>query len=108
MALAAHKSVTRTTKTIIDHIIINWPDIVSSSGVRPCGISDHDALFLIRNAREPKLKAAPKVITVRKYERSDMEDFQSDLKEIPMEYIKLVSKDVNEMWFRWKAFSLIF
>ena len=35
-----------------------------------------------------------------------MVDFQSNLKEIPMEYINLVSKDVNEVWLRWKAFFL--
>ena len=58
---------TKTTFTIIDQIITNRPDIISSSGVRPCGISDHDALFLIRNIRASKLKALPKVITVRKY-----------------------------------------
>ena len=97
---------TKTTNTIIDHIITNRPDIISSSDVRPCGISDHDALFLIRNTRAPKLKAPPKVITVRKYKRFNMVAFQSDLKEIPMEYIKLVSKDVNEVWLRWKAFFL--
>ena len=28
----------KTTSTIIDHIITNRPDIISSSGVRPCGI----------------------------------------------------------------------
>ena len=97
---------TKTTSTIIDHIITNRPDIISYSGVKPCGISDHDALYLIRNTRTPKLKAPPKVITVRKYKRFDMVDFQSDLKEIPMEYIKLVLKDVNEVWLRWKAFFL--
>ena len=95
---------TKTTSTIIGHIITNRPDIISSSGVRPCGISDHNALFLIRNTRAPKLKAPPKVITVRKYKRFNMVDFQSDLKEIPMECIRLVSKDVNEVWLRWKAF----
>ena len=103
------KDATRTTKTtssIKDHIITNRPDIISSSGVRPCGISDHDVLFLIRNTRAPKLKASPKVIAVRKYKRFNMVDFQSDLNETPMEYIKLVSKDVNEVWLRWKAFFL--
>ena len=35
-----------------------------------------------------------------------MVGFQSDLKEIAMEDIKLVSKDVNEGWLRWKAFFL--
>ena len=42
----------------------------------------------------------------RKYRRFNIVDFHSDLKEIPMEHIKLVSKDVNEVWLRWKAFFL--
>ena len=66
---------TNTTSTIIDHIITNRPDIISSSGVRPCGKSDHDALFFIRNTRAPKLKIPAKVIIVRKYKRFDVVDF---------------------------------
>ena len=31
---------TSTTSTIIDHIMTNRPDVVSSSGVKPCGISE--------------------------------------------------------------------
>ena len=103
------KDPTRTTKktsTIIDHIITNRPAVVSSCGVRPCGISDHDALFLIRNARAPKLKVPPKIISVRNYKRFYLEGFQSDVKTIPMEHIKLVSNDANEVWLRWKAFFL--
>ena len=91
---------TRKTSTIIDHIITNRPDAVSSCGVRPCGISVHDALFLIRNARAPKLKVPPKIVNVRNYKRFDLEGFQSDVKTIPMEYIKLVSNDANEVWLR--------
>ena len=71
---------TKTTNTIIDHLITKRHDIISSSGVRPFGKNDHDALFLIRNTMVPKLKAPPKVITVRKYKRFDMVDFQSDFK----------------------------
>ena len=37
---------TKTTSTIMDHIVTNRPDIVSSSGVRPGCISDHDSPFL--------------------------------------------------------------
>ena len=97
---------TSTTSTIIDHIMTNRPEIITCSGVIPCGISDRDALFLIRNIRAPKLKVPPKVINVRNYKRFNIKDFQSDLKAIPMEHIKLVSKDVNEMWLRWKTFFL--
>ena len=64
------------------------------------------ALYLIRNIRAPMLKVPPKVINVRNYKRFNIKDFQSDLKAMPMEHIKLVSKDVNEMWLRWKTFFL--
>ena len=87
------KDPTRTTKktnTDIDDIIINRPDVVSSCGVRPCGISDHVALFLIGNARAPKLKVPPEIINVGNCKRFNLEGFQSDVKTIPMEYIKLV------------------
>ena len=47
---------TSDTKTLIDHIIVNGTDIVSDSGVIPCGISDHDAIYITKNMRRPKLK----------------------------------------------------
>ena len=94
---------TSTTSTIIDHIMTNRPEIISGRGVVPCGISDHDALYLIRNIRAPKLKVPPKVLNVRNYKLFNIKNFQSDLKTIPMEHIKLVSKDTNEVWLRWKA-----
>ena len=31
-----------TTKTLIDHISTNRPELASDSGVIQCGISDHD------------------------------------------------------------------
>ena len=43
------KEPTRTTsdtKTIIDHIITNRTDLVSSSGIIYCGISDHGVVFM--------------------------------------------------------------
>ena len=45
-----------STATMIDHIFTNKPDIVRKSGVIPCGISDHDLIFMTRKARLPKLK----------------------------------------------------
>ena len=45
---------TATTKTVIDHIITNRPASVSKSGVLSCGISDHDAVFMIKRMRLPK------------------------------------------------------
>ena len=45
------KEPTRTTsdtKTLIDHIIVNKTDMVSDIGVIPCGISDHDAIYMTK------------------------------------------------------------
>ena len=53
------KEATRTTldtQTLIDHIVTNKPDKVADSGVIPCGISDHDLIYIIRHAKLPKIK----------------------------------------------------
>ena len=52
------KEATRTTsdtQTLIDHIVTNKPDKVADSGVIPCGISDHDLIYIIRHAKLPKI-----------------------------------------------------
>ena len=50
------RSTTATTKTIIiDHIITNRSESVSKSGVLSCSISDHDAAFMTKHIRLPKL-----------------------------------------------------
>ena len=57
--------VTGTRKTRIDHILTNKLDTVSQSEVIPCGISDHDIVFMIKNMRVLKPKRPPKSLTVR-------------------------------------------
>ena len=47
------------TKSLIDHVSTNKPDYVSSSGVISCGISDHDAMYLVRSKRMPKNEEGP-------------------------------------------------
>ena len=39
---------TSDTKTLIDHIIVKRNDMVSDSGMIPCGISDHDAIYITK------------------------------------------------------------
>ena len=87
---------TETTKTTIDHIITNKPNMVSNSEVISCGISD--VVFIEKNVRTPKLKVPPKVVNVRNFKRFDSDSFQVDTKGIPTEEIRSVSGDVNEMW----------
>ena len=97
---------TVSTATLIDHIITNKPDIVGQSRVIPCGISDHDLIFMTRKARLPKLKIPPRVVNARNHKKFDLKAFQLDIQHIPFDIIKTVSKDVNDIWLRWKTFFL--
>ena len=98
--------VTRTTKTCIDHILTNKLDTVLQSGVLPCGISDHDIVFMIKNLRVPKPKHPPKSLTVRNYKKSDAQEFQDDIEKLPLDQIRNVTDNANDMWLIWKAFFL--
>ena len=74
----------------------------------PCqAISDHDAVYMIRNMRVSKPhKLPPKILNVRNFRKFDQVAFQLDIEKIPTEQITFVSKDVNEMWLLWKTFFL--
>ena len=85
------KEPTRTTsdtKTIIDHIIINRTDLVSSSGIIYCGISDHDVVFMQELPR-PKLKLPPKTISVRYFKHFDRTEFLDDSRMSHFDEIKI-------------------
>ena len=81
---------TATTKTVIDHIITNRPASVSKSGVLSCGISDHDAVFMIKRMRLPKLKDPPKHLNVRNYKKFDLKAFKKDMNNVPFDVIKYI------------------
>ena len=66
---------THKTQTIIDHVITNWPERVSESGVIPCGISDHDLIFMTKKIGSPKSKFAQRVINIRNQKRFDLRAF---------------------------------
>ena len=99
--------VTASTKTCIDHILTNTESKVIQSGVIPCGISDHDIVYMIKNMRIPKARNLPKVQTVRNYKKFDLNEFHADIKTIPFEVIRTQSvDDANKLWLTWKAFFL--
>ena len=82
------KESTRTTsdtKTLTDHIIVNRTDMVLDSGVISCGISAHDAKYITKNMRRPKLKFQTKTITVRNFKK-----FLKELDSLPFNQIRLV------------------
>ena len=95
-----------TTKSIIDHIITNWSESVSKSGVLSCGISDHDAVFMTKHIMLPKLKASPRLLNVRHYKKFNLKAFRKDMNNVRFDQIKNISRDANEMWTLWKSFFL--
>ena len=79
---------------------------VSKSGVLSCGLSDHDAVFMTKHLRLPKLKASPKLLNVRNYEKFHLKAFRKDMNNVLSDEIKNISRNTNEMWTLWKSFSL--
>ena len=80
--------VTSDTSTIIDHISTNKPDRVLTRSIIPCGISDHNAVFLVRGMHVPKFKSTSKNVTMRKFKKFDLSSFRSDLSKINFNSIK--------------------
>ena len=100
---------TRTTdhsKTLIDYMATNGPDCVSDQVVLPCGISDHDVVYMTRSMKKPRVKMKPKIVATRKYSKFDSEQFRNDLQSMPLDEIKNITAEPNEMWAMWKKFFL--
>ena len=100
------KSLTATSKTIIDHIITNRLEVVAKSEVLACGISDPDAVFMTKHMRLPNLKAPPRLLNVRNYKKFNLHAFRQNMNNVPFHKIKSICKDANEMWILWGAFFL--
>ena len=86
------------SKTIIDHIITNRTDLVSSSGIIYCGISDHDAVFMQKKVSRPKLRLPTKTVSVRNFKHFDRNEFLDNLKMAHFDEIKNYTNDANAMW----------
>ena len=94
------------TKTLIDHIATNRPELASDSVVIPCGISDHDIVYMVRKTKLPKVKLQPKTLTTRNLKNFDLVQFRTEVDNIPFDTIRDVSSDVNEPWQTWLDFFL--
>ena len=95
--------ITSDTKTLVDHVSTDKPDRVSSSGIISCGISDHDAVYLVRSMKMPKMRRNPKTVTVCKFRRFDLDAFKSDLQGVHFDEVK---SHPNEMWLIWNTLFL--
>ena len=97
---------TTDTMTLIDHLATTKPESISGKGVIPCGISDHDAIFLIRSIKIPRVKKSPLVRKVRKFKRFDNNSFLKELSMVNFNENKNVTSDPNQMWLLWNNLFL--
>ena len=91
---------------MIDHIVTNKPDKVADSGVIPCGISDHDLIYIIRHAKLPKIKRKPRILTIRIHKNLTESSLLDDLNGIPFDLISDTSDNASGIWLTWKTFFM--
>ena len=96
--------ITSDTQTLTDHIVTNIPKNTAESGVVPCGVSDHDLIYIIRYTRIPKIKKEPKVLTVRTHKNLSEASLLDDLHNFPVELILESSGNPDTLWLTWKSF----
>ena len=78
--------VTRTSRTLIDHIITNYPMRISATDVIPTSIvSDHDAPFACINVRVNRYQ--PRYKYIRNMKTFDEQEFISDLDTPPLNIV---------------------
>ena len=78
--------VTRTSRTLIDHIITNYPMRISATDVIPTSIvSDHDALIACINVRVNRYQ--PRYKYIRNMKTFDEQEFISDLNTLPLNIV---------------------
>ena len=85
------KEATRTTvesNTLTDYIVTNKKGNIADSGIIPCGISDHDFVYIIRHARLPKINKDPKIVTIRSTKNLNNDTLVKDPHELPFELIR--------------------
>ena len=97
---------TTDTMTFIDHSATTKPECISGKGVILCAISDHDAIFLIRSMKIPRVKKCPLVRKVRNFKKFDNDSFLKELSMVNFNEIKNVTSDPNQMWLLWKNLFL--
>jgi exonuclease III len=78
--------VTPTSRTLIDHIITNYPQCVAVTDIIPSStVSDHDGVFACINVRVPRYQPRHKLI--RNEKNFNEEEFKKDCSELPMSVV---------------------
>ena len=92
---------TKKSSTLIDLVLTNMKESISTSGVIHLGMSDHSLVYAVRKFVISKRK--PTVREVRDFKRFNAECFLWDLAEMPWHVINQYNNP-NECWRVWKSF----
>ncbi len=96
--------VTKTSESCIDLIFTNTANNrIHSSGVIPCGLSDHSLIYVVKKCIKPRYK--PRLIKTRSFRNFNEVDFCDDLKKVPWHVIEY-SDCVDDVWNMWKQLFL--
>ena len=90
--------ITPLTKTLIDVIATNKPELVRATGVLPLGITDHSLVYATIRLKQKRLP--PVVITVRNFKQFNTENFKADMERTPF-YIASVFDDMDDILWAW-------
>ena len=86
---------TKTSKTLLDHVVTNYPYRITNTGVIRCSIvSDHDGIFACANVRVPRFQLRYKYI--RNEKCFDENAFKHDFSTLTLSIVYAV-KSPNEM-----------
>ena len=84
-------STTRTSKTLIDLMLVSNSQSVKTHGVVDTGISDHCLTFMAYSLKKPKFK--PKLVTRRDFRNFNEKMFVKDMEKAPWGNILAVADD---------------
>ena len=96
-------TVTKTSASLIDLVFTNKRKNISHSGVIHLGISDHSMIYAVRKLITPK--SDPKIKIVRNFKNFNVNDFLSNLSQIPWE-TTVIQDNPNTCWKIWKSLYL--
>ena len=93
-----HNMIQEATRSTISSISLSQQkeDLISSSGVFPLGLSDHDLIYA--TIRLKNKRPSPKIIKTRNYKRMDVEKFKHDLERPPFHIASIFEEPDDQLW----------
>ena len=92
--------VTKTSKSLIDVILVNRPEHWATSGSLQLGMSDHDLVYNVRKHRLPKSRV--KVIANRSMKHFNQDAFLADLATTPWD-TAFIFDNIDDVWTHWST-----